>query len=141
MQVEQFHLAAKFAVVALGGLFQHGLVGLQIVAVFEGKAVDALQHRAGGIAQPIGPRYVRQLERVGGHLAGVLQMRATAQVLPCAMPIHPQVFAFGNAVDEFDFKGFATLLVIGKRAGTVPCFGAHGVAGVDDLFHLGFNRA
>ncbi|EKD61350.1 MAG: hypothetical protein ACD_54C00275G0001 [uncultured bacterium] len=141
LNVEQVHLAAQLAVVALGGLFQHGHMGFQIIAVLERQTINALQHRAAGIAQPIGPGDMGQLEGIGRHLPGVLQMRATAQILPVAMPIHPQVFAFGDAVDQFHLERLAALFVIGDGAGAIPGFGFHRIAGVDDLLHLGFDLA
>ena len=51
LQVEQLHLAAQLAVVALGGLFQHGQMRLQIVAVLEGDTIDPLQ-----LARLLSPR-------------------------------------------------------------------------------------
>ena len=84
---------------------------------------------------------MRQLEGIGRNLPGVLQMRAAAQVLPVAVPIHPQVLAFGDAVDQLQLEGFAAAPVVfhGRRAR--PDFGLHRVAGVDDLLHLRFDRA
>ena len=43
LHVEQVELLAQLAVVALGGLFEHGQVGAQGLGVFEGGAIDALQ--------------------------------------------------------------------------------------------------
>jgi hypothetical protein len=86
--MEQLHLAAEAAVVALLGLLEEGQVGLEVVAVAEGDAVDALQHRAVAVPAPIGAGDAHQLERVGGKLAGVLQVRAAAEVLPVAVPVH-----------------------------------------------------
>ena len=116
-------------------------MGLEVVAVLEGHAVDALQHRARAVAQPIGPGDMGQLEPVGGHLAGVLEMRATAEVLPVPVPIHPQVLVGGDLVDQFHLIGFAAFFVVGQRVGPAPDFGAHGIARVDDLLHLGFDLA
>jgi hypothetical protein len=140
LQVEQLHLAAKLAVVALGGLFQHRQMRLQVVAVAERHAVDALQHRAAGIAQPVGPGHMGQLEGIRRNLARMLQMRAPAQVLPIAMPVHPQVFAFGNAVDQLQLEGLVAAPVVLHRLLARPDLGLHRIAGVDDLLHLRFDR-
>ena len=66
-------------------------------------------------------------------------MRATAQILPVAVPIHPQRFVAGDAVDQFDFVRLTTVCVVFDCHLTVPYFGAHGVAFVDDFFHLLFD--
>ena len=141
LHVEEVHLAAQLAVVALCRFLQHRHMGLQIVAVLEGHAIDALQHRARAVAQPIGPRHMRQLERIRRNLPRMLEMRATAEVLPVAMPIHPQVLILGDLVDQFHLVGLAPAFVIGQRIGAAPDFGPHGIAGVDDLLHLGLDLA
>ena len=82
-----------------------------------------------------------QLKGIGGNLPRMGQMRAAAEVLPRPVPIHPQIFAFGNAVDKLDLEGLAAVLIVGNRAGAVPDFGFHRIAGVDDLLHAGFDRA
>ena len=141
LHVKEVHFAAQLAVIALGGLVKHVQVGLELVLVLEGDTVDALQHRAVTIAAPIGPRHAHQLEGVRGHLPGMLQMRAAAQVLPVAVPVHAQRLVAGDGVDQFDLEGLAALLVMPDRAGAVPDFGAHGIAGVDDLLHLLLDQA
>ena len=82
-----------------------------------------------------------QLEGVGGQLAGILQVRTAAQVLPVAVPVHAQVLALGDAVDQLQLEGLVRRLVMGDRAVAVPDLGADGFAGVDDLLHLGLDRA
>ena len=140
LHVEQVHLAAQFAVVALRGLLQHGQMGLEFIAVQEGGAIDALQHRAIAVAAPIGAGHMHQLEGVGGHLPGVLQMRPTAEILPVAVPIHPQRLVAGDRVDQLDLVGLVIRLVMRDGAGAVPDFGGHGVALGDDLAHLLFDH-
>ncbi len=139
--MEQVHLFAELAVVALGGFFQHGQMGAQIFAVLEGRAIDALKHRARAVAAPIGPGHRHQLERIGRKLPGVLQMRATAEVLPVAVPVHAQGLIAGDAFDQLNFVRFAALFVMCNCARTVPNLGANRVAQVDDLLHLGFDLA
>ncbi len=141
LQMEQLHLAAQLAVVALGGLFQHRHMRLQVVAVLERNAVDALEHRARGIAQPVGPRHMRQLERIRRNLPRVLQMRPPAQVLPVAMPVHPQILIFRDPVDQLQLEGFAPAPVILHCTGPLPHFRPHRIARVDDLFHPRFDLA
>ena len=55
------------------------------------------------------------------------------------MPIHAQVFAFGDAVHQFDFIRFVVVLIKFDRIGAGPDFGFHRVTGVDDVFHLRFD--
>ena len=83
--------------VAFGGFFQHMQMRFELFLVGEGHAVDALQHRAVADRRASRPRDGHQFEAVAGHLAGVLQVRATAQVLPVAVPIHAQRFIARNA--------------------------------------------
>ena len=52
--MEQAHLAAKPAMVALFGLLEAMQVGLQVLVGEEDRAVDALKLRVLGIAAPIG---------------------------------------------------------------------------------------
>ena len=140
LHVEQVHLAAQLAVVALGGLFQHVQVRFELFLAGEGHAVDALQHCAVAVAAPIGAGDGHQLEGVARHLAGMLQVRATAQVLPVAMPIHAQRLIARDGVDQFYLIGLVVFGVEINRALTVPNLGGYGVALVDDLFHLLFDE-
>jgi hypothetical protein len=118
--MEQLHLAAEAAVVALLGLLEEGQVGLEVVAVLEGDAVDALQHRAVAVAAPIGAGDAHQLERVGGNLAGVLQMRAAAEVLPVAVPVHADRLIASGIADQLDLVGLVVGLVDTSPRGRGP---------------------
>ena len=90
LEVEKLHFAAELAVVAFRRLFQHREMSLQILPVLEADTVNALELFLGVIAAPIGARDAHQFEGVGGQLAGMLEMRAAAEILPVAMPVHPQ---------------------------------------------------
>ena len=142
LHVEQVHFAAQFTVVAFGGLFQHQKVGFEVVAVLEGDAVDTLKHLAVAVAAPVGAGHGHQFERITGHLTCVLQVRAAAQILPVAVPVHAdRLTIIGDRVDQFDLIVFTVLFVIRDGIGTRPDLGPDFVAGVDDVFHLLFNRA
>ncbi|MPL93326.1 hypothetical protein SDC9_39452 [bioreactor metagenome] len=141
LHVEEVHLLAELAVVALGGFLEHDHVRLQVIAGAEGDAIDALQHRPRAVAQPVGAGDMGQLEGVGGHLAGRLQVRAAAQVLPVAVPVHADVLALGDAVHQLDLVGLAGLHIVLDRRLARPDLGAHRLAGVDDLLHLRLDRA
>ena len=84
---------------------------------------------------------MRQLEAVRRQLPRVLEMRAAAQVLPIAVPIHPQVLAFGNAGDQLDLERLVLVLIELDRIGAGPDLGPHRLTRVDDLLHARFNRA
>ena len=64
LEVEQIHLAAELAVVALLGFLDLLEIGVEFLLLGEGGAVDARQHFAVGIAAPIGAGDLHQLERV-----------------------------------------------------------------------------
>ena len=98
LHVEQVHLAPKAAVIPFFGFLKKRHVLLEVIAVAERHAVDALQHGTGIVAQEIRSRHIGQLKGIGRHLAGMLQVRAAAQVHPFAMPVHANVFAFGDAI-------------------------------------------
>ena len=114
---------------------------LQLVAVQEGNAVDALQHLPLVVAAPIGAGNRHQLERVAGHLAGMLQVRTAAQVLPVAVPVHAQRFVAGDRLDQLDLVGFVIVFVMLDRAVALPHLGGDGIAAVDDFLHLLFDLA
>ncbi|SPU68894.1 Uncharacterised protein [Brucella neotomae] len=62
LEMEQVHFAAKAAVVALLRFLKHMEIGLKVIIVCKGGAVDAGQHRIIGIAAPISARHLHQLE-------------------------------------------------------------------------------
>ena len=85
---EQAQLLADLAVVALLGLFDLGEVGVEVLLVEEGGAVDALEHRLVGVAFPVGPGDREELERA--DLAGVGDVRASAEVDELALAVEAQ---------------------------------------------------
>jgi hypothetical protein len=78
------------------------------------------------VAAPIGARDAHQLEGIGGHLACVLQVRAAAEVLPIAVPIHAQRLVAGDGVDQLDLEGLVQRLVMLMARSRGPDLGAHG---------------
>ncbi len=137
--MEQVHLAAEAAVVALGGLLQPMEVRVEIGLLGEGRAVDARQHRLGRIAAPIGAGHLHQLER-GADLARARHVRAAAEVEPVALPVDLQILAGRNGVDEFDLEGLALLLEEASRLIAAPDLLGEGPVARDDLAHLRFDR-
>ena len=84
LEVEQVHLAAELAVVALLGLLDLLEIGVELFLLGEGGAVDARQHRVVAVAAPIGARHLHQLEGVA-DLAGRGHVRAAAEIEPVAL--------------------------------------------------------
>ena len=114
MHVEQVHFAAQTAVIALFGFLKEMQMLFQLVAVLKGYTVDPLQLLAVRISAPIRARDAHKFERIRRQLPGVLQVRATAQVLPFAMPVHADRLAVvRDHPHQLDFELFAACLVIG----------------------------
>ena len=86
LEVEQVHLAAELAVVALLGLLDLLEIGVELLLLGEGRAVDARQHRVVAVAAPIGAGHLHQLEGVA-DLAGRGHVRAAAEVEPVALVV------------------------------------------------------
>src|SRR4029079_11764730 len=81
LEMEQIHLAAQAAVVALLGLFELMQVAGKLLLARPGRSVDALEHRVVGVSAPIGTGDLEQLEAFAdlprrGH------MRAATEIEP-----------------------------------------------------------
>ena len=87
LEVEQVHLLADLAMVALGRFLEPDEMRVELLLVEPAGAVDAAQHRVLLVAAPIGARHAGQLERLRVELAGRGEMRAAAQVDPVRRPI------------------------------------------------------
>ena len=110
-------IAAQLAVVALLGFFQLMEVVLQLLGIFPGRAVDALEHLILLVAAPVGTGNVHQLEGILLDLLRTLDMRPAAQVRERVVlvdrdlrlfPERIAVFveaAFFQAFDEFQLVG------------------------------------
>ena len=106
---EQAQLLAELAVVALLGLLDLGEVGVEVLLVEEGGAVDALEHLAVGVALPVGPGDREELERA--DLAGVGDVRPAAEVdeLPLAVEAEDAVLV-QLVVDVLDLVRLAQVV-------------------------------
>ncbi len=139
LEVEEVHLAAQTAVVALLRLRQHVEIGVELFSCVPGGAVDAGEHRVVGIAAPIGAGHLHQLEGVA-DLPGCGHVRTAAQVEPLALLVDLDLLVLGDRVDQLDLEHLA--LVGEDLLGLVPrphLLGEGGVA-PDDLAHLLFDR-
>ena len=135
LEVEQIHLAAELAMVALLGFLELLEVGVELLLFGEGGAVDAREHLAVGIAAPIGARDLHQLERVP-DLAGRGHVRPAAEVEPVALLVDLDLLVRGDGVDQLDLERLA--LVAEHALGLVarPFLLGEGFVARDDLAHL-----
>ena len=95
--MEEAHLAADPAMVALLGFLDAVQVVLEVLVGEEDRAVDALQLGVLGIAAPVGARHLRQLERLA-ELARRGQVRAEAHVEPVALLVDRDLLVLGQLV-------------------------------------------
>ena len=103
---EQAQLLADLAVIALPGLFELRQMGIEILLVEEGGAVDALEHLAVGLPFPVGAGDGEELERP--DLAGMRNVRAAAEIDELALAIeaeHAELVQL--VVDVFDLERLA----------------------------------
>ena len=145
---EQVHLGAELAVVALGGLLQAGLIGLEVLLGGPCGAVDALHGRVLLGAAPV--RGGGTLDLEGLDVAGVRQVRAAAQVLPDHVAVTVDVvveaeFLFGDlggggrvevgllVLDQLDLEGLVGLFLQGLLLAHGAA--AEGLGGLDDALH------
>src|SRR5262249_55776590 len=99
LDVEEMHLLAQPAVIALFGFFQAMEIGGEFLFVAPGRAVNALELRVFRIAAPIGTRDLGELEALA-DLARRHQMRAAAEIMPGPMMIDPDFLTGGNRGDQ-----------------------------------------
>ena len=139
LKMEQIHLAADFAVVALFGFLDHMQIGFQVFFIAPARAVNALQHFILAVAAPIGTGQLGQLKSFA-ELAGRRQMRATAQVFPRALPINRHILVGRNRGDNFGFIVLANAFEMRHGFVAGPYFAGNGLIAVDDFLHAFFNR-
>ncbi len=137
--MEQVHLAAELAVVALLRFLDLLEIGLELLLLGEGGAVDAAEHLAVGIATPIGARDLHQLEGAA-DLAGRGHVRAAAEVEPVALFVDLDLLVVRDGIDQFDLEQLA--LVAKDALGLLarPHFLGEGFVTRDDLAHLLLDR-
>ena len=98
LDVEQVERLADFAMVAFFRFLQPVQVGLQRLLIQPGGAIDALEHLVAGIAAPVGPGHLHQLERL--ELAGGRHVRAAAEVDEIGLPVQRNRFVRGDVGDD-----------------------------------------
>jgi hypothetical protein len=141
LEVEQVHLRAQLAVVALGGFLKAGEVGVELFLVEPAGAVDARELGVLLVAAPVSAGNAHQLERLRVELAGGGEMRAAAHVVPVgAAAIDRQLLALRQLRRPFCLEGLARSAPLRDQG--IP---RHHLAGKrlvrrDDLAHLHLDR-
>ena len=107
---EVLQLTAQLVVIPLQSLLPLLQVGVQLLLLGEGHAVDALEGLAAAVAPPIGGVAGRQLDAVALDAAGGIQMGAGAQIGELALLIKGDVGVGGQVVDELHLVGLLPLL-------------------------------
>ena len=138
LQVEEIHLAADFAVIALFGFLDHGQVGFELFFIGPARAVNALQHFVIAVATPIGTGKFGQLERLS-QLAGRGQMRPTAQIFPVALTIDGNCLFAGNIGNDFGLVNLANFAEMGNRFRPIPNFSDNRLIAPDNVVHALFD--
>jgi hypothetical protein len=137
LQVEQVHLRAQLAVVALGGFLKAQQMRVELLLVQPAGAIDARKHRVLLVAAPIGARHARQLEGRRVQLAGAGQVRPAAHIQPViARPVDGQILIARQFGGPFGLEGFALLLPAADQRFAAPHFAAQRLVGGDDLAHF-----
>ena len=133
---EQAKLFTQLPVVTLLCLFNPGKVSIQLILRGEGNAVDTLKHLPLAVAPPISAAGAQQLEAVVLDPAGVIQVRAGAQVGELALGIEGDDGVGGQVFDELHLVGLVLLAHIGDGLFPGLLAADNGQPLLADLLHL-----
>ena len=137
--MEQIHLLADAAMVAAFRLLQHMQVGVELLLVAPGGAVDAAQHGVAVIAPPIGTSHLHQLERAA-DVGGRAHMRAAAQIDPLALPIQRDRLVARQILDDLGLVFLPFVLEEADRLVAVDLLADEFFPARHDLAHLRLDR-
>ena len=137
--VEQAHLAAELAVIALFRFLDLLEVGVQLVLVAPGGAIDALQLRVVAVATPVGAGHLGQLETVA-ELAGAGQVGAAAKVDEVALAVQADFLIGRQVANDLGLEGLAHFQEEVGGLVAIPHFTADILVAFDDLVHALFDR-
>ena len=101
---------AQLVVVPLEGLSLLLQVGVQLLLLGEGHAVDALEHLPAGVPPPVGAGGAGELDGVALDAAGGVQVGAGAEVGELALLVEGDVGVLREVVDELHLVGLLLLL-------------------------------
>ena len=143
LEVEQVHLLADLAVVALGRFLKPDEMLVELLPIEPGRAVDARQHRVLGIAAPVGAGDAGQLERLRVELAGRSEVRPAAKIHPgplaFAGPVHGDRLALGQLHHPLGLERLAGPREEIADLLAAPDFPHQRLVGGDDPPHLRFD--
>ena len=139
LEVEEVHLAAELPVVAFLRLLDLLEIGVELLLLREGRAVDAAEHLAIGVAAPIGGRDLHQLEG-RADLAGRSHVRAAAEIEPVALLVDLELLVGRDGIDQLDLEHLALVLEDALRVIARPDLFREGFVARDDLAHLLLDR-
>ena len=109
-QHKQAQLPAQLPVVPLLSLFDPLEVGIQLVLLREGDAVNPLEGLPVGITPPVGGVASGELEGVALDAAGGVQMGAGAEIRELALLVEGDMGVCGQVVDKLHLVGLCLLL-------------------------------
>jgi hypothetical protein len=124
--------------VALLGLLELREVGLELLVVAPGRAVDALQLLVLLVAAPVGAGHAHELERA--ELVRVRHVRAATEVHPVTLPVERDLLPGRNdVVDDLGLEVLALALEQGDRRVLGHDAALHRQGFADDPGHLGLD--
>ena len=117
MEGEEVELAAELAVIPLLGLLHAPQVLVQLLLRVPRGAVDALEHRAGLVAAPVGAGGVEELE--GAELLRRPEVAAAAEVLELAVAVEAdgRALRLRQVLDDLDLERLVPLAFEVDRLG------------------------
>ena len=122
--------------VPLQSLSLSGQIGIQLLLAGEAHAVNSLEHLPLGVSTPVGAAGGGQLEAVVLDPAGMIQVRAGAQVGKFPLGIEGNNGVLGQIVDELHLVRLVLLLHIGDGLGTGLLAALQTNALLADFLHL-----
>ena len=138
LQMEQVELLAELAVIALLGFLEPVQVGVLVLLLRPGRAVDPLQHLVARIAPPVRSGELHQLEDL--EFAGRRHVRAAAQVDERAFTVQADRFAVGDRRDDLGLVALPDRLEEAHRLVAIPLLADDGFVLLREFGHLRLDR-
>ncbi len=138
LNVEEVHLAADLAMVALLRFLDAMEVVVELLLVAPGGAINALQLRVLRVTTPVSARNLGQLERCA-DLRRRHEMRAAAEVVPVAVIVDPDLLIRRQILDDLRLVLFTEPQEVGHSFVAVPNSAPRRQVLLDKLSHLGLD--
>ena len=133
LEVEQVELLAEAAVVAALGLREPVQIGVELLLVGPGGAVDPLQHGVAAVAAPVRAGDLGQLERADPPGRG--PVRPAAEIEPLALVVERDRLVRRDRVEQLELVGLAQRLEPPPRLVAAHHLAPERPVGADDLRH------